>query len=166
MAPASFRGSFVKFWDCCLTRLKGPEMDTPLSNRSPSAEAHRRLPAARVCALVIGVALSLGVLVTSKAAAAGCDPALLCSGDPCVVVGSYLLDSDCSLDFSGRDVVVSPGSQIVSPGYVLTIWARNLALQGVLKVASGNGGGFYLSIEENLDFVAPPRGAEIIDSAR
>ena len=68
-------------------------------------------------ALVLATAsLQTGNLRIGEARAAVCDHATVCTGDPCIVAGSYSLDEYCALDFTGRDVTISAGAVLSFDG--------------------------------------------------
>jgi cysteine-rich repeat protein len=80
-------------------------------------------------------ALLIAQLGLAGRAPAACDPGI-CSGDPCTISGTHLLDNFCTLDFGAKSVTVAATLETTAGG-AFTLVAGTLTVQGILRAPGG-----------------------------
>jgi hypothetical protein len=95
--------------------------------------------------IAVGIARNAWAVVT-------CDPAAICPSDPCVVKRPLHLESDCDLDFTGRDVTIGPNGALIQQdfsGTSLSIEARNLWIEGSIQLTGSSE--VFITLDGNLE---------------
>lgn len=68
---------------------------------------------------------------------AECDPTI-CSGDPCTITGTHVIDTGCDLDFGCARVTIGATASLQGDNGSYTIEAGDLTVRGTLRARAGS----------------------------